>query len=37
MIKNSLGNEVKESLYWEKEDKRKCKMYMREEETWEYI
>ncbi|XP_046142809.1 golgin subfamily A member 6-like protein 6 [Osmia bicornis bicornis] len=37
MARFRLGNEIKESEYWEKEDKRKCRVCGWEEETWEHI
>lgn len=33
----SLGNEVKEGRYWEKEENRKCRVCGYEEETWEHV
>ena len=32
-----LGNEVKECMYWEKEENRKCRICEWEEETWEHV
>lgn len=32
-----LGNEIKESRYWEKEENRKCRICEEEEETWEHV
>lgn len=32
-----MGNEVKESLYWKEQEKRKCRICEIDEETWEHI
>jgi len=32
-----LGCSIKGRKYWEGEEKRKCRLYEREEETWEHI
>ncbi|XP_071650744.1 uncharacterized protein [Temnothorax longispinosus] len=32
-----LGNEVREGLYWENEEDKKCRMCGKEEETWEHV
>jgi len=37
IIRFRLGNEIKESLYWEEENKRICRLCGGEEETWEHI
>lgn len=37
IIKVRVENEIKESWYWEGEEGRKCRIYEREEETWEHL
>lgn len=32
-----LGNEMKESRYWEKEEKRRCKLCGWRRESWEHV
>ncbi|EFN86234.1 hypothetical protein EAI_01473 [Harpegnathos saltator] len=32
-----IGSEIRERKYWEKEEKRKCRMCGEEEETWEHV
>jgi len=32
-----MGNVIRERLYWEEEEKRKCRICEREEETWEHV
>jgi len=37
MIKYRLRNEVRKGLYWADDEKKKCRICEKEEETWEYI
>jgi len=37
IIRFRLGNEMKESLYWEEENKRVCRLCGGEEESWEHM
>ncbi|XP_024889608.1 vicilin-like seed storage protein At2g18540 [Temnothorax curvispinosus] len=32
-----LGNEIREGLYWGKEEDKKCRICERKEETWEHV
>lgn len=32
-----LGNEMREGRYWEKEERRRCRLCEGEEETWEHV
>lgn len=36
MIRFRLGNEMKESTYWEEEEKKMCRLCEGEIETWEH-
>lgn len=37
IIRFRLGNEMKERVYWEVEEKRRCRICGNEEETWEHV
>lgn len=37
MARFRLGNEVNEAKYCEKDEKKKCRLCGREEETWEHV
>ena len=37
IVRWRLRNELKESMYWEKDEKRKCRVCEWVEATWEYV
>lgn len=37
VVRFRLGSSVKGKKYWKREEKKKCRLCVREEETWEHI
>lgn len=37
MVKYRLWNEIRSNMYWEKEERRKCRMCGCESDSWEHV